>query len=249
MYKRIIFPLTKERKIRRMSYYTYKEYLGNCTPNPDINSPYTWQSTMSIGPKHPANFPNVVKASQIPGYVGAKGGVKTAGEATREIKVSTGLPTQPTADIKNILNAGNEPKRDSNSDSLRKSKENFETVVGAGNSSDPKVWGPIFWTALHIMAVHYPVQASPLVQQRMRDRLMALPYEIPCAACRPHASAYLEGKSVEINKAVTGREELNKFLVEFHNKVNERLHKSKVWTPKEAMEYYSNSANIRGKIV
>lgn len=219
-----------------MSYYTYKEYLGNCTPNPDINSPYSWQPTMSIGPKHPANYPNVVKASQLPGYVGMKGTVKSIGEASQPIKVSSGLPTQPTADIKNILNAGNIP-----------AKENFETVTShaTGSSSDPKVWGPIFWTALHIMAVHYPVQASPLVQQRMRDRLMALPYEIPCAACRPHASAYLESKSVEVNKAVTGREELNKFLVEFHNKVNERLHKSKIWTPKEAMEYYGNSANIK----
>ncbi len=221
-----------------MSYYTYKEYLGNCTPNPDINSPYAWQPTMSIGPKHPANYPNVVKASQIPGYVGMKGAVKSIGEASQPIKVASQLPTQPTADIKNILNAGNIP-----------AKENFEAVTShaTGSSSDPKVWGPIFWTALHIMAVHYPVQASPLVQQRMRDRLMALPYEIPCAACRPHASAYLESKSAEVNKAVTGREELNKFLVEFHNKVNERLHKSKIWTPKEAMEYYGNSANIRLK--
>jgi hypothetical protein len=45
---------------------------------------------------------------------------------------------------------------------------------------DPKVWGPAFWFTLHTSAIYYPQRASPIVKERMKNRILALPYEVPC---------------------------------------------------------------------
>lgn len=104
-------------------------------------------------------------------------------------------------------------------------------------SADPKVWGPFFWKTLHISAVHYPLQASPLVKERMKGRILAIPYEIPCSTCRPHASAFIESKKDELDKIVSGRHELGKFYTDFHNKVNERYNKP-TWTYEQVYAFY-----------
>ena len=31
------------------------------------------------------------------------------------------------------------------------------------NTNDPKVWGPFYWTSLHISSVYYPDDPSPIV--------------------------------------------------------------------------------------
>lgn len=111
------------------------------------------------------------------------------------------------------------------------------------NTADPKVWGPAFWFSLHSSAVHYPVHASPIVKERMKGRILAIPYEIPCGGCRPHASAFVEQHRDNLNHIVSGRHALGKFYVDFHNKVNLRYNKP-IWTYDQAYKYYSKGANI-----
>lgn len=107
-------------------------------------------------------------------------------------------------------------------------------------SSNPLVWGPLFWYTLHNSAIHYPVNASPLVKQRIRNRIQAIPYEVPCKACQIHASAYIESLSdYELDNIVSGRDNLFKFYVDFHNSVNTRLGKP-VWNYQQALDYYSD---------
>ena len=129
---------------------------------------------------------------------------------------------------------------------LRMSRENtvkkpeikaFENV----NTADPTVFGPYLWISLHISAAHYPFNPSPIVRRRIKDRILALPYEIPCEKCRPHALSYIESKASELDKAVSCRSELVKFYVDFHNYVNTFL-KKPTWTYEQAIKYYGEKS-------
>jgi hypothetical protein len=112
------------------------------------------------------------------------------------------------------------------------------------NTADPTVWGPAFWFGLHVSAAHYPMNASPIVKERMKGRILALPYEISCGACKPHASAFIEKHKHRLDDIVSGRHKLGAFYVDFHNQVNKR-HNKKEWTYEEAYKMYSGGANIR----
>lgn len=112
-----------------------------------------------------------------------------------------------------------------------------------GKTSDPRVWGPPFWTSLHISAAHYPLDASPIVRERMIHRIHALPYEIPCQNCRAHASAFIEKNKDNLPEIVSGRHNLGKFYVDFHNQVNKRYGKPE-WTYEQAYKVYSGNAEI-----
>ena len=91
--------------------------------------------------------------------------------------------------------------------------------------TDPRVWGRPFWFSLHSSATHYPIKASKMVRDLMVGRLLALPIEIPCSRCRPHASAFIEANKSKLFDICSGRDKLFDFYVDFHNKVNERYNK------------------------
>lgn len=111
------------------------------------------------------------------------------------------------------------------------------------STSDPKVWGPAFWFSLHTSAAHYPENPSQIVRERMKNRILAIPYEVPCSTCRPHASSFIEANRDNLDKIVSNKHELGKFYVDFHNKVNERYGKKK-WTYEDAYKKYSGDAEI-----
>jgi hypothetical protein len=128
------------------------------------------------------------------------------------------------------------------------SKQSKETVnmnwkTAKVNTYDPKVWGPSFWFGLHVSAAHYPEDASPIVRERMKGRILALPYEIPCRACMTHASAFIESNKDRLDEIVSGKHTLGKFYVDFHNKVNKRYGKPE-WTYEQAYAKYSGNAKV-----
>jgi hypothetical protein len=108
---------------------------------------------------------------------------------------------------------------------------------------DPKVWGPAFWFSLHTSAAYYPEDASPLVRERMKQRILAIPYEIPCKSCMTHASSFIEEKRDKLDEIVSNRHSLGKFYVEFHNKVNKRFGKPE-WTYEQAYAKYSGVVEV-----
>lgn len=111
------------------------------------------------------------------------------------------------------------------------------------NFSNPKVWGPAYWFSLHTSAINYPENPSSIFKERMKGRILAIPFEIPCPACRPHASAFIEQHKGQLNQIVNSRKNLFNFYVDFHNKVNERYGKKK-YTYKEAWDLYMNPVTI-----
>jgi len=108
---------------------------------------------------------------------------------------------------------------------------------------NPQVWGPPFWFSLHVSAANYPVNPSPIWRERMKGRILAIPFEIPCAACKPHAAAFIENNKHRLDDIVSSRKSLIRFYVDFHNKVNERYGKRQ-WTYEEAEEYYSKGGTV-----
>jgi len=111
------------------------------------------------------------------------------------------------------------------------------------STSDPKIWGPPFWFSLHVSAVYYPENPSQIVRDRMKQRIMAIPYEVPCGTCRPHASSFIESYREKLDQVVSNKHELGKFYVDFHNNVNRRYNKPE-WTYEQAYKIYSGQAKI-----
>lgn len=112
-----------------------------------------------------------------------------------------------------------------------------------GSTADPKIWGPAFWFTLHTSAAHYPLNPSPIVRERMKARILAIPYEIPCAGCRPHAIEFIQKNMDQLDDIVSNRHKLGQFYVTFHNAVNKRYNKP-LWSYEQAYQYYSGEMEL-----
>jgi hypothetical protein len=87
----------------------------------------------------------------------------------------------------------------------------------------PSVWGPIFWTTMHIVTLGYPDTPSKEEQQGVVQFFASLATVIPCPICRTHYAHFLAETPVET--VATSRQELIIWLFNLHNKVNEKLGK------------------------
>lgn len=106
------------------------------------------------------------------------------------------------------------------------------------NIANPKVWGPPFWFSLHTSASFYPEHPSEIVKERMKGRILAIPYEIPCSMCRSHAITFVEARRGELDDVVSTRMGLVKFYTDFHNQVNKRYGKPE-WSYEKVDRFYS----------
>ena len=83
---------------------------------------------------------------------------------------------------------------------------------------NPSVWGPPLWYRLHMMTFEYPEVAT------QKDKVMAINYFkeveklLPCVKCRVHYRENLEANPIQYN--VDTRDELVRWLIDLHNKVN-----------------------------
>ena len=111
------------------------------------------------------------------------------------------------------------------------------------NLSDPEVWGPSFWFTLHNGASKYPISASPLVIERMKGYILGIPFMLPCIACKVHATNHIEKHKKDLDRICSGRDNLFKFFVDFHNIVNKRYNKPIV-SYEEAYKIYDNGVNV-----
>jgi hypothetical protein len=105
-------------------------------------------------------------------------------------------------------------------------------------SGNPEVWGPAFWFSLHNGAHKYPVKATPIWKERMKNFIIGIPVMLPCEKCSVHATSYIEKNYHLLDKIVESRTNLFEFFVTFHNDVNKRLNKPEV-SLKDAYLIYS----------
>ena len=111
------------------------------------------------------------------------------------------------------------------------------------NLSDPKVWGPAFWFMLHTGAVKYPKLASPIIADKMKSYIIGIPTMLPCVVCQTHATNHIEKNMCNLDDICSGRENLFKFFVDFHNIVNKRYNKPIV-SVEDAYKMYDGGINV-----
>ena len=118
----------------------------------------------------------------------------------------------------------------------------YETLTNV-DPGKPDVFGPPMWFTLHNGAAHYPVKASAITAERMKGFIMGLPVMIPCETCSNHATAHIESNFKKLDYIVSGREQLFKFFVDFHNYVNARYGKPQM-SLEDAYKIYTSPTTV-----
>lgn len=88
-------------------------------------------------------------------------------------------------------------------------------------SVNPRLWGPYGWSFIHYIALGYPDKPSIDIKYRYRNFFISLGDVLPCNTCRKH---YKEMISM-YPPAMNNMEDLFRWTVDIHNKVNSRLGK------------------------
>jgi hypothetical protein len=90
----------------------------------------------------------------------------------------------------------------------------------------PAVWGPIFWTTMHIVSLGYSATPTSQEQEAAIQFYQSLAYTIPCPICRTHYRAILE--EMPVQNAVKSRDDLITWVFNLHNSVNKKLEKPEI---------------------
>ena len=107
---------------------------------------------------------------------------------------------------------------------------------------DRDVWGPAFWTAIHTASFAYPNTPSESQRKHMKAFIDSMTSVLPCPDCRLHFAQLLGDCPGEYESALENRNALTRFVVDIHNKVNERLGKPTKAYVDVAHKYSDNGA-------
>ncbi len=97
------------------------------------------------------------------------------------------------------------------------------------------IWGPSAWRFLHAMSFAYPEDPSAEHKQAVLNLFASLKYLLPCGDCCAHYCSSFDSDSLK--KSLGSRDDLSKWLVEFHNSVNIRLGKP-MYAYDEARQFF-----------
>ena len=132
----------------------------------------------------------------------------------------------------------------------------------------PTTWGPFFWHTIHIVALGYPKEPTYAEKRAAKEFYESLTNLIPCPICRIHYAEHL--KEMPVSPSLDTREDLFRWTVVIHNKVNKDLGKpevseleaitfyhklgeldrSPVWTPADMEAYqFASAVKMGGAIV
>ena len=119
--------------------------------------------------------------------------------------------------------------------------ENYKQLIPAlpkdNVALSPKIWGPLYWFQYKTTAVNYPKNPTKAVRDMMKNRIMLIPYELPCTTCRAHAMAFIDTKKDSLDHIVSSRDDLFNFFVDFQNAVAIRLGRP-AWSYEKARKAY-----------
>jgi hypothetical protein len=97
-------------------------------------------------------------------------------------------------------------------------------MEGMDITMPPDVWGPIFWDAMHIASLAYPVQPSEADKAGARAFFESLAVVIPCPICRVHYAEKIRESPINVDS----KGELIYWVWDIHNQVNVMLKKPTV---------------------
>ena len=129
------------------------------------------------------------------------------------------------------------------SPSIKEDTVVMEWESSKSNTSNPDIWGPAFWFTIHNGASKYPINASPIVVERMKAFILGMPVMIPCETCKEHATSHIENNYNNLDQICSSREKLFNFFVDFHNFVNKRYNKP-LMSYDDAKKLYNGDAIV-----
>jgi len=164
---------------------------------------------------------------------------------TNRHEVFTGCLPSETRNIPNFNNQNSDGLNRNNalnSTSMDTPTE-IEEKETMGRNSRPEIFGPPLWFSLHNGALNYPEVASPIVKERMKSFILALPIMLPCETCKNHANEFIENNKEYLETICSTRENLFNFFVDFHNNVN-RFTNKPIMSKEGALKLYSENIKI-----
>lgn len=101
----------------------------------------------------------------------------------------------------------------------------------------PTVFGPYFWSVVHMTALSAPDDLDPEKAQAYVRFFESLPDILPCAMCGRHLKENLMTMPVDTS-------DLFRWTVDIHNLVNEQINKPEV-SYEQALGYWSTRCERR----
>ena len=102
---------------------------------------------------------------------------------------------------------------------------------------DPDIWGPHAWMFLHSVTLAYPENPTDIDKTNFEMFFNSLQPVIPCKKCSDNYKIHIEQDP--ISNHLNNKENLVKWLINLHNKVN-RLNGKKDYTYEEAINHYKS---------
>ncbi len=99
----------------------------------------------------------------------------------------------------------------------------------------PSVWGPHGWKFLHYVSLGAPKNLNESEANHYRNFYESLQYILPCKSCAKNYAQNI--KDHPINDHLKTRDDLVRWVIEIHNRVNRELGKRE-YTVKEAIPLY-----------
>lgn len=90
----------------------------------------------------------------------------------------------------------------------------------------PHIWGPIFWSTLHIASLGYADEPTERQRKNAKAFYESLVDMLPCPVCRKHYEVNLE--EMPLDEALNNRMSLVKWVFDMHNRVNVQLGKKTI---------------------
>lgn len=104
----------------------------------------------------------------------------------------------------------------------------------------PEIWGPMFWSTLHIISLAYPDDPTYSEKRAAKELFNALVYLLPCPVCRSH---YKEiNQLMPVETWLDNRKSLVEWVWMMHNEVNKKLGKPEI-TMTEFYKRYNEMAD------
>lgn len=101
---------------------------------------------------------------------------------------------------------------------------------------NPEIWGPGAWLFLHTITLNYPTNPTFEDKENYKNFFISLKNVIPCKNCAKHYSENLN--NFPIDDSLNSKEDLVKWLIDNHNKVNVK-NKKREYSYDEVIEKYN----------
>jgi len=85
----------------------------------------------------------------------------------------------------------------------------------------PGIWGPYFWTTMHIVSLGVSKEPTAAEQEGIRNFYESLQVVIPCPICREHYKEALKSTPIQ----TSSRDAVVEWVYDIHNVVNTTLGK------------------------